>query len=233
MSGHDPLDPSTAERPVDDLLARAEAGPRGLRIGVPKGYFWEGLEPEVERLVRAAIDELAGAGAIAQEVDWPEVSSYAGAVGVITIAEAAAYHRQYLPARRAEYSDDVGGKVDAGAQVSATQYINAMRVMDRARRGEADRALEGVDVILTPQVQQVAPEIAHVLSDQDLVRRVVFTGPIDLTGQPAMSVPCGLSSDGMPVGLQIIGRRWDEAGVVRAGRAYEMVRGPFPAPPIS
>jgi len=185
------------------------------------------------QLVRAAIDGLAGAGAHVREVEWPEVSLYAAAVGVITLAEAAAYHEQYLPARRVEYSDEVARKLEAGAQIRATQYVDAMRVMQQARRGEADRVLDGVDVLMTPQVQEVAPPIADVLMDQHVGRRVVFTGPIDLTGQPAMSVPCGLSSDGLPVGLQIIGRRWDEAAVVRAGRAYEMVRGPFPAPPIS
>ncbi|MEX0749285.1 MAG: amidase [Dehalococcoidia bacterium] len=233
ISGHDPLDPATELRPVDDMLADAEQGPEGLRIGVPKQLFWDNLEPEVERLVRKAIADLAAAGADVQEVDWPEASVYSSAVGPIILAEAAAYHAQYLPARRAEYSDVVGGMLEAGAQIKATQYIDAMRIMERARSGEADRALDDVDVLMTPQVQQVAPKMADVLTDRDVVRRTALTSLIDLTGQPAMSVPCGVSSQAMPVGLQIIGRRWDEAAVVRAGRAYEMVRGPFPAPPIS
>ena len=233
ISGHDALDPATAERPVADLLAGAERGPRGLRIGVPRQHFWEGLAPDVERTVRKAIDDLASAGAIVREVDWPQAPLYAATVGVIILAEAAAYHAQYLPSRRADYGDQVGGMLAFGAQITATQYIDAMRVMERARRGEADHALDGVDVLVTPQVPHVAPPIEGVLTDARDVPRTAYTSLIDLTGQPAMSVPCGLSGDGMPVGLQIIGRQWDEAAVVRAGRAYEMVRGPFAAPPLA
>jgi aspartyl-tRNA(Asn)/glutamyl-tRNA(Gln) amidotransferase subunit A len=233
MRGHDSNDPSTDPRPVDDLLAGAERGPRGLRIGVPKQHFWDNVDAGVDRLVRKAIDDLASAGAAVREIDWPQAVEYSSKVGIIILAEGAAYHTRYLPARRGEYGDQVGSALEAGARIPVTQYIDALRVMERARRGEADQALEDVDVLITPQTPQPAPLISTVLGDEGVVRRTACTSLIDLTGQPAMSVPCGLSENGLPVALQIVGRRWDEAAVVRAGRAYELVRGPFPAPPIS
>jgi aspartyl-tRNA(Asn)/glutamyl-tRNA(Gln) amidotransferase subunit A len=218
---------------MPDLLAHADDGPKGLRIGVPKQHFWDNLEPEVERLTRQAIADLVADGAIVREIDWHDVARYGAAVGIITLAEAAAYHREHLESRRNDFSDRIAAMLDAGARVSATNYIDAMRTMHAARAGEADDALDGLDVLLTPTCLQAAPTIETVLDDQDVGRRVQNTAVIDLTGQPAISVPCGLTSDELPVGLQIIGRRWDEAAVVRAARAYELVRGPFPSPSIS
>jgi amidase len=105
--------------------------------------------------------------------------------------------------------------------------------MERARSGEADSALDGVDVLAMPTIPLVAPAIAEMRADDVTLRIVSFTSVIDFTGQPAISVPCGLGASGMPVGLMFVGRRWDEASVLWAGRAYEQIRGPFPAPPLA
>ena len=168
-----------------------------------------------------------------RDVDWPEAVTYSNVVGAIIITEAAAYHAPNFPSRRDDYGEQVATMLDLGLQVKATSYVQAMRVMQDARRGAADRALEDVDVLMTPMTPQPAPLIKEVLGDENVVRRTAFSSLIDLTGQPAMSIPCGLTSVKLPIALQIIGRRWDETSVLWAGRAYEQVRGPFPVPPLA
>ena len=144
MSGYDERDPATDRVPVPNWLANIERGPKGLRIGVPKQHFWENLDPEVELSIRAAIDALREAGADVRHVDWPEAVTYSNVVGAIIITEAAAYHAPNFPSRRDDYGEQVATMLDLGLQVKATSYVQAMRVMQDARRGAADRALEDV-----------------------------------------------------------------------------------------
>lgn len=229
-SGRDARDPATKDQPVPDFLAQSETGPKGLRVGVPRQHFWDGLNPDVERLVRAAASELADAGAEVREIDWPDALRYTIYSGTIIIAEAAAYHAENFKSRRADYSDQVAGLLEAGAAVKVTTYIDAMRVMQEARGGAADAALDGVDVLLTPTLRETAAEIDSVKNED--AGRTAFMSLVDLTGQPAISVPCGLTAGGLPVGVQLIARQWDEATLIRAARAYELVRGPFPLPEL-
>ena len=120
-----------------------------------------------------------------------------------------------------------------GAQISGVAYVQGIRAMQEARRGAADSMLEGIDVLMTPTCAIAAPTIADSRKEDPSRRLAALTAPIDFTGQPALSIPCGLTSVKLPVGLQIIGRRWDETSVLWAGRAYEQVRGPFPVPPLA
>ncbi len=233
ISGLDPRDPSTVDVPVPDWLDGIERGPKGLRVGVPKQHFWDSLDAEVERLVRKAIDDLASAGAQVREVDWPAAADYARYAGTIIVAEAAAYHAPNYPSRRDDYSAQVAGMLEVGTKIPAIAYVEAMRALQDARRGAAGAALEGVDVLAVPTTPEPAPTIASVRVDDQVMRRTAFTALFDLTGQPAISVPCGITAGNLPVGLMFAGRHWDEASVLWAGRAYEQMRGPFPAPPLS
>ncbi len=232
ISGHDPLDPSTEQQPVPDWIDGIERGPRGLRIGVPKQYFWEGLEPEIERLAHKALSELESAGAELREIDWPNASSLDPTTAVM-FAEASAYHAPNFPSRRDDYSGQVAFLLDAGTKMTGVHYVQSYRRMQELRRGAADAILDGVDVLATPTMPLAAPGIESSRQQDPTMRMAAFTGGFDFTGQPAISVPCGLTSDGMPAGIMFAGRRWDEASVFRAGRAYEDVRGPFPAPSIA
>lgn len=234
IAGHDPRDPVSVDMPVPDYLDGIEHGPGGLRIGVPNAmYFWAQAEPDVARLVRAAIDALASAGAEVREVDFAPVAEYAGAVMPVMFADAAAYHAPMFPARRAEYSPQVAFLLDLGLATSGPQVAAALRVLREARAGGADALLDGVDVLAVPTMPCQAPTIAESRQDEQGARMSATTSIFDLTGQPAISIPCGLTSDGMPAGLMLVARRWDETTLLRAARAYEMVRGPWPAPPIS
>jgi Asp-tRNA(Asn)/Glu-tRNA(Gln) amidotransferase A subunit family amidase len=229
ISGHDPRDPGTADAPVPDMLAGIERGARGLRIGVPPPAVWDHADPEVAGLVRKAVAEMEGAGAAVVEIAFARWDAYAAAVGPVLLAEAAAYHAPTFPSRKQDYSSQVAGMLELGRNINVVTYIESMRVLQAARAGEADDALAGIDVLAVPTVPDVAPTIAAIKAQDEVVHRTTFTSLFDLTGQPVISVPCGLVR-GMPAAVSFVARRWDEVNALRAGRAYEQVRGPFPAP---
>ncbi len=233
ISGHDPLDPTTEPVAVPDWLEGIDRGPKGLRIGVPKQYFWDGLDPEVEAAVRKAIAGLESAGARVVEVDFSRVAAYRDALMQVMFADAAAYHAPHFPSRKADYGAQVAVLLEIGHHVTGIAYVTALRVLQAARRGEADALLDGVDVLAVPTTPVPAPTIMSAREHDPSMQLASFTGIFDLTGQPAISVPCGLTSKDLPVGIMFASRRWDESSVLWAGRAYEQVRGPFPAPPIA
>lgn len=232
ISGYDPLDPATEDVAVPDMLEDIERGAKGLRIGVPKQYFWDNVEPDVLALVRKALADLESAGAILRDVEWPQVAGYQGPLIAIMFAEAAAYHAENFPSRRDDYSAQVAALLDVGLTFTAVQFAAAMRAMQELRRGGADALLAGVDVLAVPTMPVAAPAIAATREADPAIRMAGFTGPFDLTGQPAISVPCGLTASGLPAGIMFAGRRWDEASVLWAGRAYEQVRGAMREPPV-
>lgn len=234
IAGHDPRDPVSVDMPVPDYLDGIERGAKGLRVGVPKHqYFWLPAEPDVARLVRAAIAALESAGADVREVDFEPVGEYAGAFPPIMFADAAAYHAPYFPSRREEYSPHVAFLLNLGLETTGQQLAAALHTMHRARSGGADALLDGVDVLAVPTMPCQAPAIAETRESEPGARMSSITSLFDLTGQPAISVPCGLTSDGMPAGLMLVARRWDEPTLLRAARAYEQVRGPWSPPPVS
>jgi aspartyl-tRNA(Asn)/glutamyl-tRNA(Gln) amidotransferase subunit A len=233
ISGRDALDPTTEDVAVPDMLDGIERGAKGLRIGVPKQFFWHDVEPEVEALVRKAIADLEAAGASVREVEYPQIGQYQSAQMSIMFADALAYHAPHYPSRKADYGAQVAFLLDLGASVTGVAYAAAMQVVRTARRGGADAVLDGVDVLAVPTMPVAAPSIEASRANDPGARMSALTSVFDLTGQPVMSVPCGLTAAGLPAGISFAGRCWDEASVLRAGRAYEQVRGPFPAPPIA
>jgi len=232
VAGHDPRDPISADRPVPDLLNGIEQGARGLRVGVPTDHVWDECDPAIARAVRAAIETLARAGADVREIRWARAAEYAKAASVILGVEARAYHEGAFPGRADEYGPLVRARLATQGDIDADTYARSMRLLLEARAGAADRDLEGVDVFAMPTV----PTRAWTIEEAKQVGRpsewTRITRIFDLTGQPAISVPCGMDPDGLPVGLQFAARMWDEAGALRAARAYELVRGPFPLPPL-
>jgi aspartyl-tRNA(Asn)/glutamyl-tRNA(Gln) amidotransferase subunit A len=233
VAGHDPRDPASVDAPVASYLDGIDRGPKGLRIGVPSTHFWDKLDPRVETLVRRAIDDLASAGAEVREIPFERAAYYSSIMGPIIIAEAAAVHTRWYPEHKSGYGAAVASMIEAASTITSPAYAAAMRGLQTARAGEADEALEGVDVLACPTLPEPPPTIENVLSGAHDVRRTMCTSLFDVTGQPVLTVPCGLTPEGLPTGISFVARRWDETTALRAGRAYEMVRGPFPAPPIS
>lgn len=232
IAGLDPRDPVSADRSVPDPLAGIDDGPLGLRIGVPTDHVWDQCDPAIAGAVRSAIDALARAGADVREVPWTKGAEYARASSAVLGVEARAYHEGAFPGRSAEYGPLIRARLASQGDVDAQSYARAMRLLMEARAGGADRDLEGVDVLAMPTVPARAWTIAEAKEIPRPSEWTRITRIFDLTGQPAISVPCGLDPDGLPIGLQFAARMWDEAAALRAARAYELVRGPFPLPPL-
>ena len=228
LAGRDPADPSTAALPVPDYRRDLERDPRGLRVGAVRDVFFERLDPEVRTTVEAAAQALAGLGVPVEEVRLPRIRHAGPATFAIITAESMAYHEPYLKTRASEYGADVRARLFNGQFVLATQYLKAQRAR-HVLRADVDGVLRGVDALLTPTTPIPAPRTdereAMVEGATDDVRAWLTrcTRPFNLTGHPALSVPCGLTASGLPVGLQLVGRHFDEATLLRLGRAYERV----------
>ena len=232
IAGFDPRDPISAERPVPDFLAGIDRGARGLRVGVPTDHVWDQCDPAIAGSVHGAIDALARAGAEIVEIRWPRAAEYAAASSAVLGVEARAYHEGSFPGRSADYGPLIRARLAAQGDVDAETYARSMRLLLEARAGAADRDLEGVDVLAMPTVPSRAWTIEEAKNIPRPSEWTRITRIFDLTGQPAISVPCGIDPDGIPIGLQFAARMWDEAAALRAARAYELVRGPFPLPPL-
>lgn len=228
LAGSDPADPSTATVPVPEYRQALQGDVRGLRLGLPKEYFFEKVDPEVRAAVLQAARALEGLGASVEEVSLPRIPHAGPAVFAIISSEATAYHEPYLKTRAAEYGADVRARLMTGQFVLATQYLKAQRAR-RIIRAEVDAALTRVDALLIPSTPIPAPrtdqrEVTLDGSIEDARSWLTrCTRPINLTGHPALSIPCGLTAGGLPIGLQLVGRNFDEATLLRLGAAYEAV----------
>jgi aspartyl-tRNA(Asn)/glutamyl-tRNA(Gln) amidotransferase subunit A len=225
IAGPDPRDAATSNEPVPDFSAELGLGVRGLRIGVPREYFFDFVEPQVERLVRAAIGLLQTLGAHVEEVSLPHINNAQIAGTVIMSSEAAAYHATWLRDRPADYGADVLQRIRGGLLTSATDYLHSQQLRSLIQQ-DFRAAFEQVAVVLAPTVPLVAPPIGRTQEPGgplNLVPRAIgnrTTVPCNLTGMPAASVPCGFA-DGLPVGLQIMGPAFAESTVLRVAAAYE------------
>jgi aspartyl-tRNA(Asn)/glutamyl-tRNA(Gln) amidotransferase subunit A len=233
IAGHDPDDPSSSRAAADHWSNALDGDIRGLRIGVPTQFAFERADEDVANVVQAAITTLEGLGAEIRHTDLSELNDYWSDATRVLLAEAASYHRPYMAEHLDDYGEDVRGRLVAGAEMKAVDYVAARQRMDEARRGCADEALfSEVDLLAMPGTVKTAVPIDSITVDDPTLGYTWMTAPFDLTGQPAMSVPCGLTDAGLPVGLQLVGRLFDETTVFRAAHAYEEARGPWPRPPL-
>ncbi|HEY3249204.1 MAG TPA: amidase [bacterium] len=200
----------------------------GLRVGVPRPFFWERLDDDVASLGDAALAALADCGATVRDVDLHAADLAGSAVAVIISVEATSIHDSRLRLSRAAFGDDVRVRLERGFFVPATDYVQALGAREFVTNFfEAGLAL--VDVVVMPTTAAAAPRIdgeESRPSDRSLAMSVQLTrmtNPFNLTGLPALSVPCGFTPGGLPVGLQIVGRRHGEATVLRVGEAYQRV----------
>lgn len=225
-AGYDPNDPSTSRLPVPNYTRSLRKGVQGLRVGLPSQYFFEELNPDVSAAVNEALNVLRGLGAADSQVSLPHASLGPRVTWTIISGEAASVHRKWLNERAADYGSDVRARLELAQFTLATQYIQAQRVR-RLIRDDFQKAFRQVDVIVTPSTPITAPKVGErqVLLAGRLVTELTglgrFASPINGAGLPALTLPCGFTSAGLPIGLQIIGRPFDEATVLRAAYAYE------------
>ncbi len=231
IAGRDPQDPSTVDMPVEAWSQELGEDLDGVRIAVPD-YGFENIEPGVETKVREAISALEQLGATIIEIELPVLNDYWRGASQIVLSEAAAYHKESIENRPQDFGESVMGRLQAGLAMPVTDYIEASRMLADARRGIADALFGHADLLALPATRAVAPTIKSVTTEDPTIGLTIMTAPFDLTGQPAMSVPCGLTDEGLPVGLQLVGRMFDERTVLRAAHAFETQSGismPHPA----
>ena len=234
IAGADPADRMCSERPPDDYLKGLRAGVKGLRIGLPKSYFIEYATRDVGGAVREAARTLERQGASIHDVDLPHLKYALGAETAIIFAEPLAYHQKYLrQGKFDEYTDWNKASWDAARFVSGADYVQAQRVR-RFMIRDFEKAFQQVDVIFAPGAATEANPIEEDLLTDKLPTRDVPAGkltlweigvrmtfPGNLTGVPALVLPCGFSTAGLPFSLQILGRHFDEGTVYRVAAAYE------------
>lgn len=226
IAGHDPGDPSSASIAVPDYAAALDGGVRGIRVGVPREYFFARASEEVEQIVRAAVDALERLGATIVEVSLPHVDLAATAGMTIIGVEAAQAHSPWLATRADDYGDEIRPRLQMGALFSGAEYVRAQRIRALIQKEFAD-AMTGADVLVMPNNAVPAPRIGEKtirVRGKDvwvMALQPSLTIPHNLTGAPALTVPCGFGASGLPVGLQIVGRPFEDATVLRVGHAYE------------
>ena len=193
---------------------------KGLRIGVPDSFFSDSLLPEIDAAVKEALRVLEGLGATVEPVTLPYIDDIPNAVTAIMLPEALAYHHKWMAERPDDYADDVRYRLELGATFLAVDYVEAQRFREMAVRAWRENVFSRFDIIATASTQTTATPIEA--SDLSVVFSLIrLTNPLNLLGIPAISVPCGFSPNGLPIGLQLAGRWWDEATVLRAAHAYE------------
>jgi len=227
IAGPDPRDPSASARPLPDYRQEMRGNIRGLRLGVPRQYFSEHVDPEIQKLVSAAIRQLESLGATRVEVDIPDLEICSAMEAHITLAEATSYHEPYLKKQADDYGPGVRTDLEAGRYLLATDYVKSQRARTLLQRN-FNEAFKQAEVIVSPTVPALPPLVGEMLVQSgDLQEHVIdaflrFNIPYDLTGFPAISIPCGFSASALPVGLQIAGKAFDEATILRVASAYEL-----------
>ena len=240
IAGYDPLDPSTVPVPVPDYTESLEKGLQGLKVGIPTDHYFDLVDSEVEAAVRKAIDTLVELGAEVKEVSLPSMK-YAGALRILGMADGFVAHEPHIESSREDYGPTVLYRALAGQFVLGRDYSKAMQVQ-RIIKEDYARVLQDVDFLATPSSPIAAWRIDADTVSLDGSEYPVrgpgagmtarCTSPSNATGLPAMSVPCGFTQAGLPIGLQLIGRPFEEALLFRAAHGYEAVspsRGLHPA----
>ncbi|MGP3534046.1 amidase [Microbacterium sp. RD1] len=225
IAGYDPKDPGSSRRPVPP--SRGDDDLRGKRVGVIRGITFERAEPGIAAALRRAVDDLANAGAVIVELEVPGLDAYYDAWLIIHVAEPSAVHRSLLSERRDAYGPDVRALLLAGESVTASDYLLAQRYR-RYLRQRFEEIFARVDGFLLPGFATTAATIGA--DPADVVRAFVlpegpqrfFTGLASVLGSPALALPIGFV-DRLPAGMQIVGRPFDEEGILSLGIAYQQI----------
>jgi aspartyl-tRNA(Asn)/glutamyl-tRNA(Gln) amidotransferase subunit A len=226
MSGADRADSTAINRPPADFTSQIDAGVRGLRIGVLASQPTERLQHEVRASLGRAYRVLADAGADLVDVVLPDLTEVRAACWTIMRAEAAEYHRPHLRSRPTELHPAVRTLIEGGEFIPATEYVHAQRVRGKVAT-DVRTALASVDALLLPALAMAAYPIGQKTVDlggyeEDVLSAITrYTPLFNLTGIPALVLPCGFSEAGMPISMQVVGKAFDEAMVLRVAHAYE------------
>jgi aspartyl-tRNA(Asn)/glutamyl-tRNA(Gln) amidotransferase subunit A len=219
--------PKGAARP--DYRRLRSTAPRSFRLGLPAHYFFDCVHDEVRESIDAAIGVFGGLGARLRKIAMPGLADVLlPATNDIALAEATHYHESqgYFPARAGDYGEDVRRRLEQGQKVSAVDYLRGCAQKPAAEKA-LEAAFERVDVILAPATPIQAPRIrqqdVEIEGQKETVRSALvrLNRPTNFTGHPSISIPCGFTQSGLPIGMQLIGPRWGEARLLAIAAAYE------------
>ncbi len=226
LAGPDPKDSSASNRAVPDYRAALTGNIAGMRLGISREYFFDHVDPEIRHAVEGAVTKLQGLGAKSLQVSIPHLENCAAMEAHITLAEATSYHEPYLRTKADDYGSGVRTDLEAGRFLLATDYVKSQRARVLLQK-DFRAVFEQVDVVVSPALPAFPPTVGDVyVQSGDLREHIIdaflrFNIPYDLTGLPAISVPCGFSSHGLPIGLQVAGPAFEEARVLMVAHAYE------------
>lgn len=226
MAGADPADESSSSRPVPDYPAELRKPTKPLRIGVPRKWFFEAVDPQVRERLEAAIERLVELGHTRVDVELPHMEEVLGAHRAIIFSEASAYYRPYLQERGEKFGEGIRYLLAGGLFLPAVDYLQALRVR-RVVRSAWMKTFTEVDCLATPTspiaATRFGQEVAVVGGQEKPLLRAFLdmTLPFNLSGHPALSAPCGFTSEGLPVGIQLVGRPFDEVTILRVAQQYQ------------
>jgi aspartyl-tRNA(Asn)/glutamyl-tRNA(Gln) amidotransferase subunit A len=226
MAGADPDDPTAVAGPLPDYTAAAGQPIKGLTIGVPAAFYVDDLDPEVAAILDETIAVLKREGANIVRVELPDQRQLTAACQLVLAVEAAAFHKRWLIERPQDYGAQVLMRLQNGLAIPGVSYLEAMRWRGPALAAHL-AAIDGVDAVIAPVAPVAAPTIAE--SDvgnspdaEAVIQRLTrFTRPINYLGLPSLSIPTGFTRGGLPVGMQLVGRSFDEALLLRIGAAFQ------------
>jgi aspartyl-tRNA(Asn)/glutamyl-tRNA(Gln) amidotransferase subunit A len=231
IAGFDPRDDTSSREPVEDYVPPPGTSLAGIRVGLPENFYFERVAPEVAAAVRRAAKTAEDLGARVVTLRVPDIAALNVVSRVILMVEASATMANYMH-RRDEIGADVRALLDQGRLLPATDYVNAQRLR-RLMRQEFSQVWKQADCLFTPTTPTTAPRIGQTMlefgCETEDVRLATtrFVRGINVLGVPAMSIPCGLDPAGLPMGLQIIGRPFEEALILKVGAALEDAMGGF------
>jgi Asp-tRNA(Asn)/Glu-tRNA(Gln) amidotransferase A subunit family amidase len=219
IAGYDPEDPTSVNAPVPDYSAALCEKAR-LRIGIPRAHFYDELDSEIEAAINAAVSRLGEIGTHLKDVDLPAANDT-----MVLRAEAYAYHLESIRKHAELYQPHTVRRIRSGEAITVVDYIRARRALEECRR-EIVTLFEKVDVLITPTTPVLPPTIAELLGDLDNLRGKEIamlrnTRPFNALALPTISVPCGFSKKGVPIGMQITAAPWAEANALSLAHAYE------------
>jgi aspartyl-tRNA(Asn)/glutamyl-tRNA(Gln) amidotransferase subunit A len=229
LAGHDPADATSSRRPVPDYEAAIEQEVAGLRVGVPRNYFFEELDPEVRAAVDATLRALERLGMRVVEVEVEHAERMTELSRAVVYAEAAALHGRWLRTRGEDYSPQVRARAATGLAIPAASYLEALHLRPRLLRRYVERVHGACDVLLTPTLPIPVPTLAETdvggsaamwTTIAGLVR---CTAPFNWLGVPVLAMPAGFTRNGLPASVQLAARPFAEELLLRVAAAYESV----------
>ena len=229
VAGPDPRDATTSALPVPDYSALLQESPPNIKLGVANDPALPALDADMQDALVESIRQFGDTGAEVVELRLPDFTQFAVVADAITKCEAAAIHERWMRTNFADYSVFVRSRLEAGFHIPAAQYAQALATRGRALAHFVDQVFGSVDVLLLPTLPFSVPTIAE--TDINVPKQVpaliskitTYTRPINYLGLPAISVPCGFSASGLPIGFQLVGRPYSESLLLQVAHAYQVV----------